>query len=144
LRKGHFVIHTVSIEPTTCDSAPVGLGCKLSVTWDDQVVVDQRTFTPETVDRRCARHTLSAYPTLDSLFAQLTAEQECRSRVLGHIETQFPTWYDPDTGELLEGALSFDAGGALHFICPDVSQDTRNAFQDWCDTNLGFGRVVIE
>jgi hypothetical protein len=132
-----MAIKTTRWSPDTCVSRTDA--CAVEYDWDDAVAESDRTHTLTRVVRRCSRHTAVTLP--DALYAALLDENPRKNRVLERLRTTVPARFDAN-GVFLD-SWRYTEDHVLEVTISGVNQTQRRAAQDWCDANLGAGKVVI-
>lgn len=124
--------NTTRWRPNTCD-------CVIEYTWDSTSDPATRVHTPSAIVQTCSRH--ATIVTLVSRWAQLTEENPRLNKLITRAQSSFPALFTAEGAFL--GSWSFDANHVLNVTLPGVTTNQRTTIQNWCDTNLGAGKVVI-
>jgi hypothetical protein len=128
-------ILTDTITFDTCANPAANDACSLIEQWDDDLHDDQVIYTLVQVNKRCSLHgDLVDASIISTLYEENTRKNKAWNKaaeLTGLTNSQV--------------AWSYDPGRTLHISFPgnSVSQNVKTSIQNWCNTNLGLGLVVV-
>lgn len=148
LRTGHATINENVWYPDTCN------GCAVVYTWNDSVPAENRAHTVKEIKKHDPAHsTMSA----SDEYAAILEENQRKNKVHGQLLTvsaltQSSTSPDGSTTITIKNGITVtyaysgaDPGRVLTVTISGVSltSNQKTSIVNWCNTNLGVGKVVL-
>jgi hypothetical protein len=112
-------------------------GCSVEYEWDDTKDENTRTHSPKRIISRCEAHSDVLLSTVAAHWSAITEENTRKNRVYAFIEANAPA-------ALVGLTWSFDkTTRVLSINAPNATSNQKTSAQNWCNNNLGVGKVVI-
>ena len=144
-----MALHINRWSPDTC-------ACVFDYQWDDSVPADQRVHTLSNVINVCLQHpALKLNPV--NHYAVVSEENVRKNRVYGQLLTissltQITTNPDGTTITTFKNGVGFNYAWTgidslrilnITVFGANLTGVQKTSLQNWCDTNLGIGKVII-
>ena len=136
--------------PDTC-------GCVIEYEWDDSVPDDQRVHTSVNIIKLCDKHTILGLDKVNH-YSGVLDENRRKNKVhsqLLTISNMTETVTQDDGSQVVQfkkgigfnfSWTGLDSARVLHISVfgYNLTNQQKSAVQNWCNTNLGIGKVVID
>ena len=137
--------------PDTCD-------CEIEYEWDTDVPAETRVHTAARMIKVCPEHEGTYDPGDDvktkagKIFTHMLENNHRKNKLLAKAAELYPEIMETVTegdGSVTIKNIDFnwywDDQRVLHVSSTKINSiPRRNAVQQWCDTNLGVGKVIVE